>query len=125
MGRDGGFTLLEVLVAFVVLAVSLGMAFEIFSTGLRGVEAAAARTAAVLHAESGLASAGAEVGLREGDSAGQFGDGYNWRLSVQRFQVNEEGVETPDLPLAFVVRATVDGAGTSGVTLTTLRLAPR
>ena len=125
MGRDGGFTLLEVLVAFIVLAVSLGMAFEIFSTGLRGVEASAARTAAVLHTESVLASAGAEDALSEGDSAGEFGDGYGWRLSVRRFQLDEEGVETPNLPLAFVVRVTVDRADTPGVTLTTLRLAPR
>ncbi|MCH8138003.1 MAG: type II secretion system protein, partial [Proteobacteria bacterium] len=33
--RSGGFTLLEVLVAFTVLAISLGVLFEIFSTGMR------------------------------------------------------------------------------------------
>ena len=122
MGRRGGFTLIEVLVAFAVLAVSLGLSFEIFSTGLKSVETAQARTKSLLHAQSMLATVGTGKELEEGTSDGEFDDGYGWRLSVQRLLVEEEGVETPGLPLAFVVRVTVAAMGSAGVTLTSLRL---
>jgi general secretion pathway protein I len=68
-----GFTLIEVLVAFSILAMSLGVLFQIFATGLRGTRLAEEYSHAVLLAESELArlriqpSAAAAAALGEGE----------------------------------------------------------
>ena len=81
--RRRGFTLLEVLVAFAVLAVALGVAFEIFATGLRGTRSADALTRAVLIAESRLAGVEIETELIPGTSEGETDDGTRWPTSVR------------------------------------------
>ena len=123
-----GFTLLEVLVAFAVLAVALGAAMEIFSTGLRSARAAHGYTIATLLAESRLESVGVEDQLSEGETSGAWDNGYRWRVDVRPYELEDDELDTPTLPDAFAVTVTVwrDGAGTAGsVTLTTLRLVPR
>lgn len=52
--RSPGFTLIEVLVAFSILAISLGVLFQIFASGLRGTRLAEEYSHAVLLAESEL-----------------------------------------------------------------------
>lgn len=129
VGRKAvGFTLIEVLVAFAILAVSLGIAFEIFSTGLRSGRAAGALATATLHAESKLETLGVEEKLQEGATTGNFGDGYRWRVAVRRFETGPEGVDAPTLPDAFAVAVTVwwkTPGGEASVVLDSLRLQPR
>lgn len=123
-----GFTLLEVLVAFAVLAVALGAAMEVFSTGLRSARAAHTHTIATLLAESRLESVGVEDPLTEGESSGEWDNGYRWRVEVLPYAPNDEALETPTLPDAFAVTVTVwrgDAGKAGSVTLTTLRLAPK
>ena len=128
--RQRGFTLLEVLVAFAVLAVALGVAFEIFTTGLRGARSADALTQAVLIAESRLARVGVETELTPGESEGETDDGTRWRIDI-RDQPAEDGdderVVTPSLPVLLDIIVTVswgDGAGRQSFVLRTSRLAP-
>ena len=128
--RRGGFTLLEVLVAFAVLAVALGVAFEIFATGLRGARSADALTRAVLIAESRLARVGTETELTPGRSEGETDDGTRWRVDIQE-QPAEEGdderVETPSLPVLLDITVTVswrEAAGRQSFVLRTSRLVP-
>ena len=128
--RQRGFTLLEVLVAFAVLAVALGVAFEIFSTGLRGAQSADVLTRAVLVAESKLALVGSEIELTLGETQGETDDGMQWRIDI-REQPPQEGederVETPSLPLLRDIVVTVsweDAAGPRSFELRTSRLAP-
>ncbi len=128
--RRRGFTLLEVLVAFAVLAVALGVAFEIFATGLRGARSADALTRAVLIAESRLARIGVETELTPGESEGETDDGTRWRIEIHDQPAedgDEERVVTPSLPVLLDIIVTVswgDAAGRQSFVLRTSRLAP-
>ncbi len=128
--RRGGFTLLEVLVAFAVLAVALGVAFEIFATGLRGARSADALTRAVLAAESRLAGVGIETELTPGETEGEADNGMLWRIDI-REQQPEEGeedqLETPSAAVLLDITVTVrwrDVGGEQSFVLRTSRLAP-
>ena len=128
--RRRGFTLLEVLVAFAVLAVALGVAFEIFATGLRGARSADALTRAVLIAESRLARVGVETELTPGESEGETDDGTLWRIEIHDQPAedgDDERVVTPSLPVLLDIIVTVswgEGAGRQSFVLRTSRLAP-
>jgi general secretion pathway protein I len=83
--REAGFTLIEIVVAFVLLALVLGTSFQIFSEGLARTHVLEERSQALLIAQSQLNSAGGEQQLAEGQSAGQSADGrYQWVVSVAR-----------------------------------------
>lgn len=128
--RRGGFTLLEVLVAFAVLAVGLGVAFEIFATGLRGARSADALTRAVLIAESRLARVGVETELTPGESAGETDDDTRWRVEIREQPAADDEdarVATPGLPVLLDVTVTVSwraARGRQSFELRTSRLAP-
>jgi len=128
--RQRGFTLLEVLVAFAVLAVALGVAFEIFSTGMRGALSSDALTRAVLVAESRLALVGTEIELKLGETRGETDDAIRWRVEIREqapAEGDDERVVTPSLPVLRDVLVTVswdDTSGTRSFELRTARLAP-
>ncbi len=128
--RRRGFTLLEVLVAFAVLAVALGVSFEIFTTGLRGARSADALTRAVLIAESRLARVGVETNLTPGESEGETDDGTRWRIEILDHPAEEgddERVVTPSLPVLRDIIVTVSwgvASGQQSFELRSSRLAP-
>ena len=78
-----GFTLVEVLVSFIILAMFLGALYQTFSSGLKGAGRSEEYSAAVMQAESLLAAAGVSILLAEGDRNGQFADGHRWRMIVE------------------------------------------
>jgi len=124
--RARGFTLIEVLVAFAILAVSLVVLLQVFSTGLRNARVAEDYTTATLYAESMLATAGLEAPLAMGETSGDFDERFRWRLDVLPYEVSDSGEETAT-GRAFQVVVTVswgDEDDPRDVTLTTLRLAP-
>lgn len=80
--REQGFTLVEALVAFAILAVVLVAAFRTAGTGLRAIDAAATTERAVLAARSQLDRI---IALRQlsGPRNGQIeGTPYTWELEV-------------------------------------------
>jgi len=85
-----GFSLLEVLVAFAILAIALGVIMRIFSTGLHNVTVGEDYTRAILLAQSKLASLGADESLRPGEQTGAFDEGYRWRVTVQPYDMRQE-----------------------------------
>lgn len=121
-GAAAGFTLLEVLIAFTVLALMMTVLLRIFSDGFRGMTAADAHALATLHAQTALASVGGEIPLAPGDWTGTYEDGFRWRVRVEPY--TELGMIAP--PRAFIayrIIAVVEGQRSAGVTLSTLRLA--
>ncbi len=81
-----GFTLLEVLVAFALLAVALTLLLGTLSGAARQVGEADLRSRAVLHAQSLLAATGVQAPLQEGQREGEWEDGrYHWSLQVQPY----------------------------------------
>ena len=82
-----GYTLLEVLVAFTLLAIGLGVLLAILSGGVRSIGRSTQSTQATLYARGLLDSLGADRRLRPGRSQGDFEQGrYRWTLDIERFQ---------------------------------------
>jgi general secretion pathway protein I len=83
MPRSQGFSLLEVLVAFVILSLVATALFRLFSGSLANVGAAEDYSRAMIVAESVLAETGGAQPLREGSLTGSADDGrISWRASV-------------------------------------------
>lgn len=80
--QSRGMTLIEVLVAFVVLSVTLAVILQIFTGGMRNARLADSYSRAVFLAESKLAAVGVERPLLAGDDAGQMVD-MQWHVNVQ------------------------------------------
>jgi type II secretion system protein I len=93
----GGFTLLEVLIAFAILAVLLVPILKVFGDGLGSTETARTYATAALLARSKLAALGIDEPLKEGETSGTFEaqgqQGYRWRLAIVR-DISEVG--TPE-----------------------------
>jgi general secretion pathway protein I len=95
LGRDGcarlgtrtaGFSLLEVLVAFVILALVGTALFRLFSGALGNATLSDEYSRATLYAESRLVGLGVETPLREGVQQGTSEDGYYaWTAKVERY----------------------------------------
>jgi len=112
-----------VLVAFTILAVGLVALLRSFSSGLRGLDAAAAATAAVQHARSKIEEVGTLIPLEPGIEEGTFEDGYHWRVVIEPHDLGDAAAAESLPLLPYDVEVIVTGAGT--VTLRSLRLAPR
>jgi general secretion pathway protein I len=82
-----GFTLMEILVAFVVLGAAVGVLYRTFSAGLRNVDAVAGYSEAIAVAEAKLTGLGLEQPLQEGDESGATEDRrFNWQIAVRPYQ---------------------------------------
>lgn len=77
-----GFTLMEVMVAMIILAISLVVIFQLFSGGLRANRLSDAYTRGVFHAREKmdelLIADEFVCGLADGD----FEDGYTWKAEI-------------------------------------------
>ena len=79
-----GFTLIEVMVAFAVLALALTLLLGTLSGASRQVRWADDAGRAALHAQSLLDQTGVGEVLQPGQSDGDFEDGrYRWSLQVE------------------------------------------
>ncbi len=121
-----GFTLMEVLVAFTIFAVSFTAVLQILSTSTRNDEIAKQYGLAVSHAESLLARAGIETPLVEGETFGALDTGMQWRQVVTLHR-EEAGAwlaeEVTVLP--YHVEVTIswgEGTRARSLSLATLRL---
>ena len=123
--RQSGYTLIEVLVAFMILALALTVLLRIFSGGLRNVSVSSDYATATLIAESRLAAAGIDIPLRPGETSGTEGERFEWTVNVQDYQPwpgyrsAARGVD------AYRVTVTVEwpnGNNTRSVGLSTVRL---
>ena len=85
--RIAGYSLLEVLVAFALLAAALTVLLSALSTASRQVRLGEDAGRARLHAQSLLATLGTEPPLRVGTQQGQWEQGrYRWQLQVEPWQ---------------------------------------
>lgn len=82
MQRHKGFSLLEILVAFAIMAVALTIVLRIFGSGVNAAIVSEDYTLAVQIAESLMARTGVETPLRAGETSGTEGDKYHWLISI-------------------------------------------
>jgi general secretion pathway protein I len=124
---QSGFSLLEVLVAFAILSVSLGVLMQIFSQASRATLVSSQYSRAASLAESKLNAVGTAIPLEEGSVSGDPEGGIAWEVTILPVTLGEEfGAEPPATP--YRVNATAlwqDGSQVRSLTLSTLRLGER
>jgi len=124
--RQRGFSLLEVLVAFTILALSLGVLLQIFSRSMTVTARGADFARAAQIAEERLAGVGFEIPLEAGLYDGDPEQGIAWSVLIAPYE-NEMSslVDLPVAPYLVVVEVIWrDGGGKPGhLSLSTLRLA--
>jgi prepilin-type N-terminal cleavage/methylation domain-containing protein len=80
--RTGGFTLLEIVVALTIAGLALVGLFRAGSGGVLAVDAAGRYSEAVQRAHSHLAAIGRLAVVAPGDSEGEDGGAYRWRVRI-------------------------------------------
>jgi general secretion pathway protein I len=121
--REAGFTLIEALVALVLLALAAGAFYQGIELGARGASTAAREAAALSVAQSRLAEAVA-FGLRSGGIwSGETGDGIAWATTFADHAAPSPKGRAPSLPLTRIdVRVSwrdIPGRPVHTLTLTT------
>jgi general secretion pathway protein I len=118
--KDEGFTLIEVLVALTLLALSVAVLFAIFGQSIARTHDAEQEMAARSLAHSLLEQAHA-YGTPFGEQSGSLPGGLSWVLSVAPYAQRDDKIASVH---AAIVSATVrwpHGTGARAVTLTTLQ----
>lgn len=121
-------TLIEVLVAFVILSLSMGVIMQIFFGGMRNARLAEGYSRAVFLAESKLAAVGIEQPLISGETAGEFKPDLSWRVIVTPSDDPDTSVPLATPVQLYQVRVVVkwsDEGRARQVELGSLRLGPR
>lgn len=123
--RIAGFTLLEIIVAFVILALVFAAVFSTFSIGLRNATLAGDYAGAVVQAEAKLGLLGVAEPLEEGVTRGRFSPLYGWRQSVRLLPRPSDPLAGTNAPRLYEVTLTVSwGSGSEArdLTLRTIRM---
>jgi general secretion pathway protein I len=125
--RNNGFTLIEVLIAFTILALVLGVVLPTLSSGLSHERTARLATARVLEARSILDRLGIEEPLEDGSSEGQLATGERWTLTVTL--IDDAPVDTtsirnsrPSQLKAYLAELRIEGEDGRALGLKTLKL---
>ncbi len=123
--RGGGFTLLEVLIAFAILAVALVALIRAFSSGLRGLDAAEAAAVALQHARSKIEEVGTVIPLEAGEYGGEFEDGTRWSIAIRPHEAGEGAAAETVALVPYEIEVTASRVRGGEVMLRSLRLGPR
>lgn len=88
-GDLAGFTLIEVIVAIAILAISLVMIMQLFSAGLKVSRSSCDYTRAVVHAKDKME----ELSIKPVQGSGKFEDGFEWETEVRSYGEHNEKLE--------------------------------
>ncbi len=122
-GKQGGFSLLEVLVAFAILAASLGVLYPALGNSLNHLAVTAHRQTALILARSLMAEQIATAPLEKRTVTGRKGS-FSWRFQVRSVETEPRNLRFHPLRLDIRVRWR-EGRHERQLVLTTLRLARR
>ncbi|MCK4391143.1 MAG: type II secretion system protein [Desulfobacterales bacterium] len=118
-----GFTLIETLVAMMVLAVSLVVILQLFSGGLRSSRLSDEYTRAIFHAREKMEEIFLVDKLIDGELEGEFDDGFKWKAEIL---CTEPAEEEPTLPFdTFTITVDVswmEGSREKHFEISTLRV---
>lgn len=122
-----GFSLLEILIAFSILAFSLTVLLNIFSGGLRRTIVSEEYQQAVIIAQSKLAAAGVEEVLDNGMQSGDIEKRFFWSVQMQTLDLEKLGLDSEgQIVVPYQVTARVEwlaGRNNRQFELTTIKLA--
>ena len=88
--NNHGFTLIETLVAVMILAISVVVVLQLFSGGLKASRLSGDYTRAIFHAREKMDELLLLGSLTEGVLEGEFDDGYKWRATIATVEPEEE-----------------------------------
>ena len=127
--RQRGYTLIEVIVAFALLAAALTLLLGTLSGAARQVRGSADAGRAALYAQSLMSQVGVGEPLKPGTRNGDFEDGrYRWSLDIRRWNDSARpanALRDPSAPNLLEVRLGIewgDGGPGQRLLLRTLRL---
>jgi general secretion pathway protein I len=89
LSGQNGFTLLEVLVAIMIMGLSLGALLQQFALASRSGSASYDATRATMHAREKLEELKLRKKLGVGVESGSFDDGFEWETRVQFYNYDE------------------------------------
>ena len=101
--KQSGFTLLETLVALSVLAISLGVIYQIFGTSLRNMQYTKEYSYAQMLAESKLSELGKGIPVQEGRYEGSFDQKYTWKINVKPYPSGSDNEVISKFRIDFIV----------------------
>jgi len=84
---QGGFSLLEVVVAFAILALSLGLLIQIFSRALQTTTLSGDYSRAATLAQAHIEAVGIDIPLEPGSYGGDAQDGFSWQVSIAPYEL--------------------------------------
>lgn len=84
--RQSGFTLLEVMVAFTLFVLVVGLLLETLGLSMRATRVADEVSRAALWAQTRLDAIGVESKLAPGTQTGRFDDTYRYELTIRPHQ---------------------------------------
>ena len=118
--HDRGFTVIEVLVAFAIVAIVLTALYQAVACAYRGYARVQVREQTLALARAHLEAVGIETPLQPGESTGTYATGVAWHLTV-------EPVETASYKgRAFrLLLQALDPAGQPLLRLETFKLDPQ
>ena len=125
--RIGGFTLIEILVAFVITAMGLGALYGLASTGLATEGATSRYSRALLIAQSALDDVGVETALIPGTSTRRVDDVYRQETVIRARPDLLRGDAAVSAPYPYDISVKViwrEGKRSRSVDLSTIRLGP-
>jgi len=88
--HSGGFTLLEVMLAFVIFALSFATVLEIMAGSMRSVGRASDDTQVALLAQSLMDLVGNEIIVEEGEYSDTAMDNYQWQMNISLYDTGGE-----------------------------------
>lgn len=91
--RSKGFTLLELLAAFVIFAIGFGVMMDMTASSLRNARVGAEMTEAALWAQSKLDVAGIDAPIKPGGASGEFDRKYSWEMNITEWQPPDDAAQ--------------------------------
>lgn len=91
LNKSSGFTLIEVIASFTILAMTFMLVLEILSNSSANTIKSSERTQISLMAQSKMDELGIIIPIEEGSVSGNFDDKRSWYISIEPYEVSYEG----------------------------------